>query len=448
MFIAQELARHALSLNEDSLSTQVLSQAKINYIDGLSCMFLGTGSASVKAAIPYVIEHCAKQDCIFPGPEPLRVDVAHCAMLGAIAAHSNDFDDMSPSLNGHPSALLVPITFALGQKLHSSGMELLCAYISGVEVDAILGRAMLLSGYHKGWNATNFLGIFGAVTVAARLFRLDENALARALCIAVNEASGLKANFGTKAKDLAIGMTALKAIAIAENAVYFDASLDAFEGEFGFFNSMQGHCDTDKIHQLINQHVSEFMEPGMIIKPYPSCRGNHTGIDCIRTLVQTYHFSVEEVDSILCQVDANAYDTDRYEYPENPGQAKFSLAFCIAKIISEGEISVEDFIGEAFKDKHCLELISKIKIVKSPELFYNSRYGTQVTVMLKNGTVLTEKADYAKGDPRCPLTNEELSLKLISCLKSCVSDDKAREIASELNNFAALSDLCTILDQF
>lgn len=441
MTVSEALAKYVLSLNDDTIGKQVKETAKLHFLDGLACMFLGTGGAPVKTALPYVCAHTSEAELVFPACENIKTDYLHWAMLGAIAAHSNDFDDMSASLNGHPTALLLPVVLALGQKYHLDGKLLLNSYIVGVEIDAILGTAFTHFGYRKGWNATNAVGVFGATAAAAYMLGLNEQELAAALCLAVNEASGFKANFGTIGKDFAIGMSAIKAISCAECARYgFDASLDAFEGPFGFFESICGGCDAEYIKALISEHASEFITPGIVVKPYPSCRGNHSGIDCITRMKLEHGFAADDVYKIICRCDQASFDTDRYEHPKNPTQAKFSLAFCIAKILKYGKISISDFIGDEIEDTSPLELIPKIEIFCTPDLFKQSRFGSEIEVILKNGTHYREKECFAKGDPLLPMSREEIAEKLKCCM-SYPFGDRAGDAVAALGCFDEAKDI-------
>lgn len=437
MTVSEHLAEYVLSLGYDSFPDEVRALARKHFIDAFACIMLGTSSASVRHVLP-LAEPC-ESGCLFPNSERLRTDAKHCAMLCAMSAHSNDFDDMSANLNGHPSALLASVVFALAQKYRSSGRQMLAAYIAGVEVDAILGQAFSELGYRKGVNTTCYIGIFGAAVAAGLLMGLDAEQLADLLGIAVNEASGFKANFGTLSKDLAIGMTAFKAITAAECAALgVNASRDAFEGGFGLFESICGRVDAQRIHQLIDTHRSDFLEPGLVMKPYPSCRGNHAGIDCITTIVERHGFGLADVEQVICRVDQAAFNTDRYEYPKNPGEAKFSLAFCIARVIGAGRVSIDDFVGDEIADRSPLEFIEKVRVECRPELFELSRFGAEVEVRLKDGSRYIEKECFAKGDPKLPMTQQEIDGKLSACFGRVLSEEKTGLLLALLGRFDEL----------
>lgn len=447
MTVSEHISEYVFSLNYDTIPDEVKALAKTFFIDAMACMFLGTSGASVRSALPYVKEHSGADDCVFPSKGPVHTDVLHCAMLCAMSAHSNDYDDMSANLNGHPSALLASVVFSMAQKLCSDGKKMLTAYIAGVEVDAILGSAFSRFGYQKGINPTNFVGVFGAVAAAAVLLGQSREELANALCIAVNEASGFKANFGTLSKDFAIGMSAMKAISCAECAsLGFKASLDAFEGDFGFFKSICGTVDTETVHRLIDEHCSDFLEPGLVMKPYPSCRGNHSGIDCITKIVRAHSFTMADVEKVICRTDRAAFDTDRYEYPKTPDEAKFSLAFCIAKVIKCGEIVIEDFIGDEITDRSPLEFIDKVEIQCTPERFETSRFGTEVEVRLRDGRVFIEKGCFAKGDPCLPMTQDEIREKLTACLTRSLPANKVNGAAALFERLDELNGISEIIN--
>lgn len=441
MTISQSLAEFILSVDPEKMPVQAVNAAKTHFIDGMSCMFFGVNSASVKLALKYDRASGAAGDCLFPDEDGYKTSAESCAMLCAMAAHSNDFDDMSISLNGHPSALLVPVVYAAAQKYKCTGAEMLAAYIAGVETDAILGKIFADGGHYKGWNTTCLIGIFGAVAAAGRIMKLDRGQLANALGIAANEASGVKANYGTLSKDLAIGSAARKAMMAAECArLGMDSSADAFEGEFGLLSSLGG-VDAEKAKEIIGSHESDFVSPGLVMKPYPSCRGNHSGIEAATELSAQFGIGTDDVDRVVCYVDQAAHDTDRYEHPKTPEQAKFSLAFCIGKVMTSGRVTKHDFIGEEIADKAALAFVDKVKIECRPELFTESRFGTEVRIELKDGRTLSRKVCFPKGDPQNPMSTAEIQQKLRGCLEAALGTYRANAAVEVLERFDTLADI-------
>lgn len=437
MTVAERLAELVLSIDRSMVGERVWEEARIHFMDTMACMFLGSGSRSVETAARLMKENGVNGGCVFPNAERLAADAASCAMLCAMAAHTNDFDDMSAGLNGHPSAVVAPVVLAVGQLTDCTGAQMLEAYIAGVEADALLGRLINDAGLRKDWNPTTLIGVYGAAAAAGKLMGLDRDRLADAFGIASGESGGLKVNYGYMAKDVTAGRTAAAGVFAAQAArLGVGANRLAFEGPFGVFAAVTDGVPAESIERAFAQYRSDFLEPGLVIKPYPSCRGNHSGIDCMTALVKKYGFTADEVEEVLCQVDGASWDTDRYEYPETPEQAKFSLAFCIARVICRGGVSIEDFIGDAIEDRGPMEFISKVRIVKAEEEFASgSRFGTKVTVRLKNGDSFSEKECYAKGDPFLPMSAAEVEDKLGRCLSIALGKERGAGAARILEGF-------------
>lgn len=53
MTISQSLAEFILSVDPEKMPVQAVNAAKTHFIDGMSCMFFGVNSASVKLALKY-----------------------------------------------------------------------------------------------------------------------------------------------------------------------------------------------------------------------------------------------------------------------------------------------------------------------------------------------------------------------------------------------------------
>src|SRR4029453_19308670 len=64
-----------------------------------------------------------------------RAGALDAALVNGTAAHALDFDDVSNSLGGHPSAPILPALFALGEVLDCTGRDFIAAYVAGFETE-------------------------------------------------------------------------------------------------------------------------------------------------------------------------------------------------------------------------------------------------------------------------------------------------------------------------
>src|SRR5204862_3851985 len=102
----------------------------------------------------------AAEASLIPSHERRKVEDA--ALVNGAAAHVLDYDDVT--LDGHPSAVLVPAIIAQGETYGASGSELLTAYVAGYEVWAELLMREPVPLHQKGWHPT---AVRGAVAAAA-----------------------------------------------------------------------------------------------------------------------------------------------------------------------------------------------------------------------------------------------------------------------------------------
>ena len=112
-------------------------------------------------------------------------------LLDASRKRLLDYDDVT--LDGHPSAVLVPAILAQGEALGSSGAQMLAAYAAGYEVWAELLVREPVPLHQKGWHPTAVRGTIAAAAACSKLRGLDAEATGTALAVAGSMAGGLVA---------------------------------------------------------------------------------------------------------------------------------------------------------------------------------------------------------------------------------------------------------------
>lgn len=190
----------------------VYLKAQEHFQDTVACIMAGAGKEAIRLAVDYCVETTGSNASSVIGYKDVKLNSGNAAMVNAMAAHICDYDDMSMELNGHSSTVLVPTVLAVGEEMQCSGTEILDAYITGIQINSVLGRLVANTKIDPGWNLTSLVGIFGATIAAGILYKLSREQLINAIGIASGEASGTKVNYGTMTKDLTVGRTAEKAI--------------------------------------------------------------------------------------------------------------------------------------------------------------------------------------------------------------------------------------------
>lgn len=447
MTISEQLAHYALGY--ELHSTQILEEAQTFFADTIGCILLGRSQSGQKMFYEFCLSRPHGQDASVIRGEKLNLEDA--AMVNAMAAHSCDYDDMGVSINGHPSAIMVSVALAAGEYTHACGKDTLIAYIVGMECASMLGKMINGHGFNKGWNPTPTIGVIAAVCAAGRLMSLNAAQLTSAIGIACGEASGIKANHGTDVKDLTVGGAARKAVFSVQMAkAGFSASRFALEGDDGYFQVVSPQITAGEAEKIIKAHRSEFIDPGIVMKPYSTCRGNHNGIDLITKLTREHGLNRDNVNHILVELQRDAFNNEKYPIPQTPTEAKFSVAYCIAKVLMHGCVDFDDFHGDVISEREVYDIIPNVEVKLHDELFDKARFGASMTVFMKDGRSFSAKSCFAKGDPQNPLSAEEKRAKLKDCLRKSYDAQQAQkaELAIDaLYNSGDVAQLMSVLNE-
>ncbi|MGO4740603.1 MmgE/PrpD family protein [Bosea sp. 2KB_26] len=432
MSFALELATRINRLADGPLPEEAFQIAKGSLLDTLGVALAGAQEPA--ARIPARVLDIGSQSgpCVIYGSQE-RASALDAALVNGAAAHALDFDDCSTTMGGHPSVPVLPALIALGEEIEADGASLLRAYIAGIETETRLARGLLPCHYEKGWHPTATLGVFGAAAACGRMLKLDAEALARALAIAVSLSSGVKANFGTAAKPLHAGLAArngLYAARLAQSG--FSASADAFEQVQGFFNLFNGEglYDADAILADWGGTL-ETLEPGIAIKQHPCCGSAHSAIDAALKLRQAHGpFALDDIAAIETETHARRLaHTNRTEL-KNGLDAKFSVQYLTCRALADGQIRLAHFENGAYAEAAILDLMSRCTARAHSN---GDQYLGTVIVTLRNGQVFTAQASTPFGrGPGNPMSQEELTEKFLDCSSRALERHKAESLAESI----------------
>jgi len=450
MYLTEALAKYTLKLDYDSLDPEIIRQAKIFFADTMACMVAGAREKPVLLAAEYAKKYggAATASIIC---SPVRTDPCSAALANGIAAHFHDFDDVSDSANSHTSVVVLPAVLALGEELGITGAQALAAYIAGIEVCALVGRGLGKENFRRGWHSTSTLGIFGAVAAAGKLIGLTQEQLTYALGMASSESSGIKANMGTMTKSFHAGSAAAKAIRItALAALGFDSNPGSMEIKCGFSDLTTSFADLSPIYEAIDGGISEFIDPGMVMKPYPCCKATHNGIDAVHALVVENDLHAEDIKHIDAWVQPYAMDGSRYPLAKTKLEGKFSLNYCAANIILNRELSLRDFEGVVVDDPAVIELMKKVTVSPSETLndgeLMMMRGDTVVRLCTNDGREFERRVNYAAGDPHNPLTEEQRLFKLRDCCGRNMDPHRIDGLLEIFNEIERLTDVSQLME--
>ncbi|MGQ4557121.1 MmgE/PrpD family protein [Halobellus sp. GM3] len=372
-----------------------------------------------------------------------RTSPTNAGLILGTAAHGLDYDDVGPSMTGHPSATLVPPLLAVASDVDSvTGREAITAFVAGYEVECYLDSALTPAHVQNGWHPTAILGPFGAATVAAVLLDLDVTAIRNALNICVSLSSGSSANVGSMTKPLHAGHAVRSGITAAYLADGgFTASEEAFDHEEGFFELFSG---SDAVGEATHRLGDTWgiIEDGGIFKKYPSCYYTHAGIELMEELKAEHDLTADSIDRIEAVVSEGAK-------LENPApatglEAKFSNHYTIACALLYDSIGLDLFRDEALPNERTREVGERITVSVDPDLEYTS-FTTELRVTTTDGAELRRRKETPPGYPGNRVSRDELHDKFSDCVQTRLRRDQAEALLETIEGLDEMDDIGRIL---
>lgn len=377
------------------------------------------------------------------------------AFLNGTAAHFLDFDDVSPTMPLHPSAVLVPALLAAA----GGGRLPFDRYVEAFNVGQAMFRTIAQAlpspvHYGRGWHSTATVGRLAAVAALARLEQLDVQTTRVALAMASTLASGSRANFGTMTKPMHAGLAAQDALlAIRWARAGITASVQELEAPTGYFARFGDTSGTslvafaedieDRFEFWLNDWAFDWG-----LKRFPSCYGTHRAIDAALDLRldidgQGQTSGIEGIERIDVLVHENGTAPLILDVPESATEAKFNLEYCVALALLNGTVELEDFTPERFASRDDVrELARKVTLREQGS---EREYAT-VSVSTAHGPRLEAKVLAAKGDSSNPLDAADLKAKVLACFAYAGKGEaRAAKLSAAVDGLAANADVMELV---
>lgn len=444
----KELAAYLKDIKGENLDGPTIRAANMCIQDFLGVSIAGSQKPEASIWKAYYQESpVMPQASLFQaGFEKMTAEQA--ASLNAVFGHVMDMDDVHNTSITHLAAVTIPSAFALAQKLHASGLQLIEAITSGYEAGARIGEAINPSSY-RYWHTTGVIGAFSSGAAAAKLLNLTLDEFINCLGSAGTQAAGLWEflSCGAMSKVLHTANANLCGLRAARLAkLGFTGASSILEGERGFIKAMAPEydlaCLTKDFHKGWRITENSF-------KPYACCRHIHSAGCCIEALMKDLSLSPEQIITITDDTYNTAVLTADNPHPENPYAAKFSIQFCIAAAIILQDLSDSAFTTENLNNPHIQQLMNKVQVRTSSELEEAFRrnpnqWSHRLTILLKNGQTLTKQIDYPLGDFLNPFDQDMADRKFSRLTSELIGEETCSFLLEQLYHLETISDINTL----
>jgi 2-methylcitrate dehydratase PrpD len=228
------------------------------------------------------------------------------------------------------------------------------------------------------------------------------------------------------------------------------ASEQAIDGRQGFLKAM------DSQHASLDQRVAdlgerwEIVDTGITVKLYPSCAGTHPTLDALLDLRRRGGFAAADVERVDVTVDSITPTVLIYDRPASGLEAKFSMPFCAAAAIVDGQVTIDTFTEGKLADPAIAALRSRVRMHVDPSLDKTAPPLTRARVRLQlaDGRALEASANGARGYPERPPSTAERATKFRACAARVLPPDgveRALAVALDIERSADVRDLMQAL---
>jgi 2-methylcitrate dehydratase PrpD len=436
--LTADFGRFVAELSLEAIPEEGRAIAKSGIVDCFGVMVAG----SRETAVGLVDREMAGSDGTLASlvPSGARRNVEDAALVNGIAAHVLDYDDVT--LDGHPSAVLVPAILAQGEACGSNGAAMLTAYIAGYEVWVELLVREPVPLHQKGWHPTCVRGTVAAAAACAKLRRLDSRQTATALSIAASMSAGLVANFGSMTKAFQVGRAAQSGLIAARLAeAGLTAAPDALEHPTGFlvaFSPTGKPLDLPFDAARKEWHI---VRQGLNLKRYPICYATHRAIDGTLALRERHKLKPDDIEHIRVRTSETQMLMLRNHRPRTGLEAKFSMEFAVASAIVAGKVGLSEVTDSFVAKPEVQALFPRVSAETSKDAMADSAFAPFDVVEIATSDGRRLKGDeirYAKGSHQRPLSREELWQKFADCLGAGYSEGTKARAFERLNAFERL----------
>ena len=448
--LALILAERALSVKTQSLSPEIIASAKIAMSDTIGVTLLGASSDTAEIARQAAAITKQEGTATILGTT-LRANQLDAAFANAVAGHAFDYDDFTELFGGHPSVPILPGLLAVGETTGATGIELIRAYIIGVELETRLALGVHFQHYEKGWHPTSTLGVFGAAAGCAYLLNLDATQTTQAIAIAASNASGIKANFGTMTKPLHIGQCARSGVLAAQLAAKgFTANPHALEAPQGFLDVYNGPGNYS-IERILDKWFDPplVLSPGINLKQFPCCGSTHPAIFAAIRLRERQRLDHKLIRRIEILTHPRRLPHTNQPHPQTSLESKFSIQYCVARALVDGQVTLADFENAAWEQTNITRLLSITQVGEHSDMvkLESGTFGAQVNITLENQEQISERIDHGGGrGPDNPMTDTERRNKFVDCASRTLPNAQVSRLFDTLEQLERVHSISKLVE--
>lgn len=446
--ITAAMSRWAADLKFEDLGEKAVHEARRYLLDSLGCAFGGYRQEDVRIALEVLDDIGGKGDATIIGTAA-KADPVTASLANALMVRVMDYNDIywqqDPS---HPSDI-IPAAIACGERRGFDGRELIVGIVLGHEFECRLCEAAVPGIRERGWHHAT-LTAFASPIVAGRMLGLSWEKIQHAIGISASR----QASFGAvTAGKLTMMKNTVDPMATQSGVLAALLAEKGYTGPEHIIDGKEGiaHClgPEWKLDVLTEGLGESWRIERCGMKAFPTEALTHAPISATLDIVIENDLKPEAIEKIHIRSLARAADilADPSKYdPRTKETADHSLPYVIAAAVAERQVTPAQFEAAKIMDKTIRAQLNKVEVVADPEIeaVFPKLQRVVVKVTTTDGREFEKKLDYPKGDPRNPLSDEEIEGKFDALAATILSEGARRKIKDTvwgLEKVGKISDL-------
>ncbi len=452
--ISRTISEFAVNLKYNDLPKEVIHEVKRYLYDSIGCAYGGYHTKDVNIIRNIYKNMRGKKEATVIGFGD-KLPAVNVTLINSLMIRALDFNDIywkeDPS---HPSDI-IPAALSVGEMVEASMKDVITAIVLAYEFEQRLCEFAVPGIRERKWHHAT-LTQFVSPIVAGKLLGLTVDQMVNAIGISGSHnhtigcpTAGKLTMMKNTVDPMAVQAGVFAALIAKEGYTGTEA---IFEGKEGFMDCFLGYNVKEQkvepvsmkgrdavtewkwnIDKLIGGLGDKFKILECSMKAFPTEALTHTHISATLKAVTKNNISYDQIETVTLTTLAQAYDIlfDPHKYrPESRETADHSLPYCIAAALVDHKITTQSFSEEKLKDPRIWEVIDKIKGEPSQEFekMFPAKQPSRVVVKTNDGREFSEYLEYPKGDPREPMSEEDLDNKFNALSEQLFTKRKQKSI--------------------
>ncbi|MCX6640901.1 MAG: MmgE/PrpD family protein [bacterium] len=430
--LSRQMSEFAVGLKYQDLPDEVVLAAKRFLYDSIGCAFgaYHTRDANILRDLYRDMGGKPEATVIAFGDQ---IPAVNAALINSLMVRALDFNDIywkeDPS---HPSDL-IPAALAVGEKMDASMKAVIIAIVLGYEFEQRLCEFAVPGIRERKWHHAT-LTQFVSPIVAGKMLDLTVDQMVNAIGISGSHnhtigcpTAGPLTMMKNTVDPMAVQSGVLAALMAQQG---YTGTEKVFEGKEGIMDVFGPDWDVDK---LVGGLGGRYKISDCSMKAFPTEALTHTHISATLKVITENNINYDQIVEVEVTTIARACDIlfDPHKFrPESRETADHSLPYCLAAAIVDKQVTTASFLPEKMKDARIWSVIDLIKGKASDEFeqMFPAKQPSRVTIKTKDGRSFSAYLEYPKGDPREPMTENDLDVKFRALSANLLSKDRQEGI--------------------